>query len=158
LSVTNIAYSGGGSGWLNATWQNGNTTANTVLLLQPSAASLPRGTYTATVTVDAPSVAPQDVTVTFSISGFSVDIRNAFLGGCAGSGCHSSQAPVLPAGSASQAHGNLVPTYAPRNGDDSNNALLVCKLSGGCSHAGGTLSSSQVNLIRAWIRAGSPFG
>jgi hypothetical protein len=157
LTVTGIVYGGGSSGWLSATWQGGNTTANTVLLLQPSAASLARGTYTATVTIDAPSVSPQNVSVTFAVSGFSVDIHSAILPGCAGGSCHSAVPPGLPAGSAAQAHSNLVPTYAPTNGDDSNNALLVCKLSGGCSHAGGTWSSA-VQVIRAWIRAGAPLG
>ena len=156
LAVTSIAYASG-SGWLSASWQGNNTTAPAVLLLQPSAASLARGTYSATVTIDAPNVSPQTVNVTFTVSGFSVDIRTPFLGGCAGAGCHSTTAPILPAGSATQAYLNIVPTFAPTNGDDSNSAQIVCKLSGGCSHVGGVWTTA-VNVIKSWIRAGAPNG
>ncbi len=68
LSVGNVVYGAGATGWLVATLAA--NTAPTTLSLAAAKGSLAAGTYTATVSVQAASAgnSPQNVTVTFTIA------------------------------------------------------------------------------------------
>ncbi len=74
LSST-VSYDNG-AGWLQLTWQGGNTTAPATLIVQPVTGALAEGTYTATITIstDISGVASKAVGVTFTVRSFTTDV------------------------------------------------------------------------------------
>ena len=103
----NVSYTGGPSGWLNASLSS--TTAPATLTLTPNGPALARGSYTATVQVSAAGVAnsPQNAGVQFTLV-YTFDthvagiVSNTASGGCSNSFCHTinGQTPVLADGNA----------------------------------------------------------
>jgi Bacterial Ig-like domain (group 2) len=165
LSAT-VRYSGSNTGWLaTPAWQDGNTTAPAILLLQPGSINLPLGTDTAYVDITSSdtSIAKVTVQVIYKVQSFTVTIfplfNTAFGAGypnspCSQSGCHTSTSSVQ--GAYSFASSFVTP-------GDPNTGGLICKITNGAT-AGGSCSISfpmimpaaDIALIRAWIAAGAP--
>jgi hypothetical protein len=144
-----VTYGIGANGWLNLSWQNGQTDAPATLLVTPNTASIPRGTYTAQIEFKStmPNVAPDTLTVTYIIQAFSVDIGPQ-MGGCLGGGCHSATAPVLSNASTRCTTLKSGGYVMPGNGVGSTVYRVLSGLAPG--HSGGTFPSLAVT-IRQWI-------
>jgi hypothetical protein len=165
LSFT-IQYQGG-SGWLDAAWQNGNTTAPATLLIVPTTAALNEGTYSATVIIasSTPGVAAKSVNVTYIVQSFTTAVLPALQTAYPGynrtpcTNCHVGGQPPVMDVSPQQVWANLQGTIVP---GDENAGTLVCKIT---SNAGTTscgtfympMPPAWVAIVKAWIRAGAPY-
>lgn len=158
LSASIGSYTGGSPNWLTATF-SGGTTATTTLLLRPNTTALTAATRTAVVTISStvPGVASRTINVTYTTQTFTTNVFPFFTtAGC--SGCHSSLAPAIPAGTNAQTYYNrIVPAHVIAGNPVGSN--LVCKIFGLCSHAGGKYTSTTgfQAAVTAWINAGAPF-
>jgi hypothetical protein len=106
-------------------------------------------------------------------AGFAADVQPIFDGSCAFSGCHAAPSPQQGLNlSAGVSYGHIVgvasnqlPTMARIEPDDADLSYLVNKIQGtqqavGGSGdqmplGGGTLTSSDIEIIRAWAQAGA---
>ena len=149
-----VTYSGA-SGWLVPTF-SGGTTAPTTLSVQANTGGLSEGTYSATLLVTGSGATSASIPITFVVRSFTTNVSNLF-GGCTGSSCHSTNAPVLK-GTTSQKHAQLLNEVTPGN---PNVGDLICKITntsmGGCTSFGGmTMSAGNIATIREWISRGAP--
>jgi hypothetical protein len=162
---TNITYGAGASGWLSASFQGGKTTTSTTLLVQPTNTNLNRGTYTANIEIRSTTagVASRNVSVTYVVSSFNIDVRPIFSTSYAGfsgtpcTSCHGAQAPTLSGDSTAVwnnlvAAGRVVPNFP-------NSGVLICKITGvgACVTATNMrLPNPQIGIIQTWISRGAP--
>lgn len=139
-----------GSGWLDATWQNDDTTTPATLRLRPNTATLARGTYDAVVRVtsSAPGVAPRDIAVRYTVSTFDVDIFPLFTASNPGT------FPRLPCTQCHGQFGNATNAYSYLT---ANQGVLMCKITGGASCPSEMrMPTTSVNRVQAWLNAGAP--
>ncbi len=166
LVVGAIAYGGGASGWVMASLSS--ATAPATLSIAPILGGLAAGTYTATVPITAAGAAnsPQVASVTLVVSpaggtiSFATDIYPTFQANCLSGGCHvpGQQKPYL--NTLSVAYTNLVTAatkYVTKG--NPNVGLLVGTLqgtSGPQMPPSGTLSTTFISKVKAWIQQGAP--
>lgn len=117
-----VSYGAGATNWLSASLSGG--TAPATLTLTPTANTIARGTYTATVQISAAGISnsPQTVSVTYQlVYTFDTHIAGTLASTAAGSGCSNSschriggQVPVLAAGSG-DVYARLLSGYVTAN-------------------------------------------
>ena len=167
LEVT-ITYSGAQSGWLeNVTFEDGDDTTPTNLIVAPTTTDLPRGTHGAMIEVRSSNPANESrmIGVTYTVSTFSIDIAPFFSSSAA------MQNPPLPNASCATCHpvGSAAAAYdfarSRVNPPNPNTGVLMCKITlyqpgvGPCQSPEGydmRMVGGAVSLIRAWIAAGAP--
>jgi hypothetical protein len=169
-AAVSISYGAGASGWLAAQLDRTTVPATLTLSLRPDVSS-PRGTYTATVTINAPGVGPLLITVTRRLR-FTYDqhIVNPARGrdrwvdmgpgihGC--EGCH---------GSTWYNYTYITTTFSTRDPTrryidniTTDDALRLTRsflygyvTTPGTVHSGGTVSGARVDTLRLWILDGA---
>ncbi len=166
LTVGTLTYGAGATGWAATTLNS--TTAPATLTVTPTLGSITAGTYTATIPVSAAGAtnSPRTVSVTFTVSpatgtvSFATDIYPTFQANCLSSGCHvpGQQKPAL--NTVSAAYTNLVTAttkyVTPGN---PNTGLLLGTLQGTTGKQmppSGSLGTTFINKVKAWIQQGAP--
>ncbi len=166
LTVGTLTYGAGATGWAAASLNT--TAAPATLTVTPTLGSIVAGTYTAMIPVSAAGAtnSPKNVSVTFTVSpasggvSFATDIYPIFQANCLSSGCHvpGQQRPAL--NTLSAAYTNLVTaTTVYVTPGNPNTGRLLGALQGttiSLMPPSGSLGTTFINKVKAWIQAGAP--